>query len=178
MKRLLIGGAVVAVALIAGVALAATSRGGGSHAAAAAAAAAPASRSATVVTRHVAGAGDVLADANGLPLYTNDQEAGGKVLCDSSCVSFWRPLTVTGAPQGGALASQLGVVTRTDGARQVTFDGKLLYTFSLDKPGRVNGDGAGDAFGGRQFTWHVVHADGSAGSAGAGQTTAPAVRGY
>jgi predicted lipoprotein with Yx(FWY)xxD motif len=176
MKRLLIPGSTVVVALIAGVALAACGSAGGT--ATTSSAAAPAAGGATVATKQVAGTGDVLVDASGLPLYTNDQETGRTVLCNTACVSFWRPLTVTGAPDGGALADKLGVVTRGDGARQVTFNGKLLYTFSLDKPGRVNGDGASDAFAGQQFTWHVVHADGSTGSAGGGQTTATAVRGY
>ena len=172
MKRLLIRGAVVTGALLASVAIAAC--GGGTNTSAAAA---PAAGSATVATKQVAGTGSVLVDAGGLPLYTNDQETTGTVLCDAACVSFWRPLTVTGKPSG-ALADQLGVMTRSDGARQVTLNGKLLYTFSLDKPGKVNGDGFADAFGGRQFTWHVVHADGSTSSAGGGPTTAPVARGY
>jgi hypothetical protein len=43
----------------------------------------------------------------------------------------------------------------------VTYNGKRLYTFALDKPGKVTGDGARDSFGGRSFTWHVVHPAGS-----------------
>jgi predicted lipoprotein with Yx(FWY)xxD motif len=39
----------------------------------------------------------------------------------------------------------------------VTYQGKRLYTFTLDKPGKVTGDGFMDAFGDHKFTWHVVH---------------------
>ena len=39
-----------------------------------------------------------------------------------------------------------------------------------DKPGEVTGEGFSDAFAGQQFTWHVVHADGSTGSDQSGTT--------
>jgi hypothetical protein len=39
-----------------------------------------------------------------------------------------------------------------------------------DEPGEVTGDGFSDAFGGQQFTWHVVGADGSS-KRGAGDGT-------
>ncbi len=166
MKRLLIPGAVVAVALAVGIAIAiaATSGGGGGRTSSPGA---PASNTgATVSAKQISGAGRVLVDANGQALYANDQETGGTVLCDGACLSFWTPLTVSGAPKGGSLTGKLGVVTRPDGAKQVTYNGKLLYTFYLDEPGKVGGDGFDDAFGGKQFTWHVVHANGATSSSG------------
>ena len=41
-----------------------------------------------------------------------------------------------------------------DGTRQVTFDGKPLYSFVEDGPGG-DGDG-GDSFGGTEFVWTVA----------------------
>jgi predicted lipoprotein with Yx(FWY)xxD motif len=38
----------------------------------------------------------------------------------------------------------------------VTYNGRLLYSFKLDKRGNVSGDGFKDAFGGQRFTWHVA----------------------
>jgi predicted lipoprotein with Yx(FWY)xxD motif len=48
------------------------------------------------------------------------------------------------------VTGQLGTLTRDDGSKQVTYDGKPLYMYSSDaSPGDTNGDG----FGG---LWHVV----------------------
>jgi predicted lipoprotein with Yx(FWY)xxD motif len=175
MKRLLIAGAVVAVALIAGItiALAATSGGGKSSSAT------PAKTGgATVSAQQISGSGNVLVDSSGLPLYANDQEKNGMVLCDGACLSFWKPLKVSGMPKAGALSGKLGVVSRPDGGKQVTYNGKLLYTFYLDKPGKVSGDGFDDAFAGHSFTWHVVHANGSTSSSGNGQSSSNPIPGY
>ena len=85
------------------------------------------------------------------------EEADSSVVCTGACTSFWIPLTIDGgAPSGNSLPSELGVVERGDGTRQVTFDGKRLYTFVEDEPREVTGDGFSDAFDGQQFTWHVV----------------------
>jgi predicted lipoprotein with Yx(FWY)xxD motif len=115
------------------------------------------SGSATVSIKTIGGAGKVLVDAKGRALYSNDQERAGKVLCTGACLSFWKPLTVSGAPKGASLPGKLVVVKRPDGGRQVAYNGKLLYSFTLDKAGKVAGDGFKDAFGGQKFTWHVAH---------------------
>ena len=178
MKRLLIAGGVVAVALIAGItiALAATSGGGGNGSMSSGA---PAKTSgATVSAEQISGSGNVLVDSTGHALYANDQEKNGMVQCNGACLSFWKPLTAMGAPKGASLSGKLGVVSRPDGGKQVTYNGKLLYTFYLDSPGKVGGDGFADAFGGKHFTWHVVHASGSTSSSGNGQSSSNPIRGY
>ena len=56
-----------------------------------------------------------------------------------------------------ALAAKVGFVRRPDGKRQVTWNGKPLYTFVEDGgPGKVSGNGASDHFDGKSFTWHVA----------------------
>jgi predicted lipoprotein with Yx(FWY)xxD motif len=101
--------------------------------------------------------GRVLVDSAGKALYAPDEEADSSVVCTGACTSFWIPLTIDGgAPSGNSLPGELGVVERGDGTRQVTFDGKRLYSFVEDEPGEVTGDGLSDAFDGQQFTWHVV----------------------
>jgi predicted lipoprotein with Yx(FWY)xxD motif len=167
MKRLLIAAAVVAVVVVVGVAIAAT--GGGGSGSKGSSAAASKAGGATVSAEKISGSGNVLVDAKGEALYANDQEKNGMALCDGACLSFWTPLTVSGAPKGKSLDGKLGVVNRPDGTKQVTFNGKLLYTFYLDKPGKVSGDGFDDAFGGQKFSWHVVHANGATSSAGTTQ---------
>jgi predicted lipoprotein with Yx(FWY)xxD motif len=112
---------------------------------------------ATVSVEELGDSGRVLVDSAGKALYAADEEADSSVVCTGACTSFWIPLTIDGgAPSGNSLPSELGVVEREDGTRQVTFDGKRLYTFVEDEPGEVTGDGFSDAFDGQQFTWHVV----------------------
>ncbi len=71
-----------------------------------------------------------------------------------------------------ALAA-LAVITRDDGGKQVTLDGRPLYRFSEDPaPGKVTGDGFKDDFGGVSFTWHAVT------PSGATRTSRPSGGGY
>ena len=107
----------------------------------------------------------VLVDARGKTLYAADQETAGVVKCTGACLQFWHPLTTTmHTPSAAGLpTARLGTLHRTDiSATQVTFDGKPLYTFSLDMAaGSTKGDGANDAFGGTSFHWQAVTVDGS-----------------
>lgn len=115
----------------------------------------------TVSAQTIGGVGTVLVDAEGEALYVNDQDATGMISCLGKCTSIWPPLTL---PSGTAkpvaadgLSGKLGVVMRPDGARQVTWAGKPLYTFAEDGgPGKVTGNGTQDSFGGLSFTWHVA----------------------
>jgi predicted lipoprotein with Yx(FWY)xxD motif len=168
MKRLLALGA-----LAASLALAAC--GGGSSDSST-----PSASGTTVAIKSVDGIGDVLVDSSGRALYASDVEAGGDVRCTGACTSFWKPLTVgSGKPTGATDAGKLGVVKRPDGASQVTVDGKLLYTFSEDTPGKVEGNGFTDDFDGHHFTWNAVLAGGkSTGASGGGNDTAPRYNGY
>jgi predicted lipoprotein with Yx(FWY)xxD motif len=166
MKRPLISGAVIALVALAAVVLVValgSGGGGGKHSATAAN---PSASGNTVSVAEIGDAGRVLVDSSGQALYASDVEAAaGKVLCTDACTSFWTPLTVSGdAPKGGSLAAKLGVVQRPDGARQVTYNGKPLYSFAEEGPGEVTGDGFTDAFDGRQFVWRVVSVGNGGGS--------------
>ncbi len=152
MKKMLISLALGALAL---VATACGGAGGGGAAGSTAAGTAT-----TVSVQHVDGVGNVLVDSKGMALYSPQQETGGKVMCTDSCTSIWVPLTLSGSakPTGSSdVAGKLGTVDRPDGAVQVTYQGKPLYTFAEDtSPGSVTGNGFHDQFGGRQFTWEVA----------------------
>jgi predicted lipoprotein with Yx(FWY)xxD motif len=113
----------------------------------------------TVSVAIVDGVGNVLVDAKGAALYASNEEAGGMVLCTDACAAIWDPLTVNGSAPTAAdgLGGKLGVVTRPDGTRQVTFADRLLYRFVEDpEAGSVTGNGFADTFAGRSFIWHVV----------------------
>ena len=116
---------------------------------------------ATLQTRKFPGAGTVLVNAAGQPLYAAEQEANGMVHCNGACNAFWKPLTTTGTPTA-TVPGAIATITRPDGSKQVTYNGKLLYTFTVDQPGKVAGDNFHDAFGGQKFTWHVVRQAGAA----------------
>lgn len=165
-KQLLIAAFAAAAALAAGIAIATAASAGSSGSARGGAA--------TVSVKQVAGHGKVLVDARGRALYRSDQERNGMVLCTGACLSFWQPLKVSGKPtKAGSFAGKLATVKRPGGGRQVTYNGQLLYSFKLDKPGKVSGDGFKDVFGGQHFTWHVLHPLGAATSPPPTNTTPP-----
>jgi hypothetical protein len=69
-------------------------------------------------------------------------------------------VTATGTvtASGGAQASDLGTITRSDGTKQVTYDGHPLYYFAGDSgPGTASGQG-NDGFGAK---WWLVSPSGS-----------------
>ena len=95
----------------------------------------------------------ILVDGRGLTLYMYLSDTPGKPACYNDptyhCSKAWPPLLTTGVPQGpGVPAALLGVVKRTGGGVQATYNGHPLYTdagakaFGLTadkKPGDVNG---------------------------------------
>jgi predicted lipoprotein with Yx(FWY)xxD motif len=171
-KRLLLPGA----ALAASLALAACGSSGGSSGSSTT----PGGANATVAVKSIGGVGNVLVDSAGQALYTADVESGGKVMCTGACTSFWKPLTVgSGKPTAAGDVGKVGVITRPDGTKQVTVDGKPVYRFSQDQPGKVDGNGFADDFGGRHFMWSAVLAGGgTASSSGAGTTSTPSRNNY
>jgi predicted lipoprotein with Yx(FWY)xxD motif len=79
----------------------------------------------------------ILTDSNGSPLYYFTSDKSGKVTCTGPCATMWPPLTMpTGASKPEAPASihgTLGLVATGDGAKQITYNGWPLYTYSKDK---------------------------------------------
>lgn len=114
--------------------------------------------SSAVAVRDVGGLGPTLVDRSGRTIYVSDQEADGSVRCVGDCLSFWLPVPATGNPAATDQIPGLGAVHRTDnGQKQITYQGKPLYTFSLDgSPGQHAGDNFSDDFAGQQFTWHAA----------------------
>jgi predicted lipoprotein with Yx(FWY)xxD motif len=94
----------------------------------------------------------VLTDNDGLTLYTLSAEKHGAFICKGSCLKDWHPLAVAkGVKPAGPVA--LGTIVRPDnGMRQVTFEGRPLYTFDEDrKKGDAKGEGFKDV-----GTWHAA----------------------
>src|SRR3954454_8867478 len=115
--------------------------------------AAPASG--TVVSTTKTSLGQVLVNSRGHTLYLFGGDRNGKSACSGKCATFWPPLLANGTSRvaGGAKASLLGTITRSDGRRQVTYNHPPLYTFVKDtKKGQPNGEGV-SAFGAK---WYAV----------------------
>ena len=158
-----------AAALTAALSLAAC--GGSSSSSSSPAASSSPSSGQTVAVKTIAGLGDVLVDASGMPLYTSNIDAGGAPACNGACADIWKPLTVTsGSPSAASAVGTVAVVARPDGTKQVTVGGKPLYTFVQDAPGKATGNGVTDTFAGQQFTWSTVLAGGTTASGSGSQS--------
>jgi predicted lipoprotein with Yx(FWY)xxD motif len=100
----------------------------------------------------------MLVDGRGMTLYVFAPDKKNKSVCYSKCAQFWPPVIV---PTGTTVPATMpgikgtfGVTKRTNGKRQLTFDGAPLYTFVKDKkPGDMTGQGS-TASGG--YWWVVV----------------------
>ena len=93
-----------------------------------------------VLKARTIGGVNLLTDAKGLTLYWFAPDTSTKSACYGSCAAYWPP--VTGTPSAGAgVTGTLGVITRTDGTKQATYDGHPLYTYVGDSaPGAASGN--------------------------------------
>jgi len=115
-----------------------------SSAAGGATSAATSGASATTVATRSGPLGTFLTDGSGKALYMFASDTSSKSTCSSTCVTYWPPLTTTGTVKasGKASGSRLATITRTDGSKQVTYNGHPLYLFKLDTaPGDTQGEG-------------------------------------
>jgi predicted lipoprotein with Yx(FWY)xxD motif len=163
-RKYLIGGIAAAAVLVGGgfgVAAAVTHNGGGSIYGSSAASSAPSSAPSGAGLRSAALApGTALVDSAGHTLYLFEADTSTTSACSGSCASVWPAVLSHGsAPQVSApLRSALvGSVQRSDGTRQVTYDGHPLYRYVGDtKAGQARGQGL-DQFGAQ---WYVVGPNG------------------
>jgi predicted lipoprotein with Yx(FWY)xxD motif len=131
-----------------------------------------------VITTATTSAGSVLTDGSGRAVYLWVKDTGNTSACSGACAGAWPPVTTTSTAtaSGGASASDLGTITRSDGTKQVTYDGHPLYYYAGDSgSGMASGQGS-DSFGAK---WWLVSPSGSDVTAsvssftGGGASTAP-----
>lgn len=97
--------------------------------------------------------GKILVDSKGMTLYLYSRDELGKSNCYNQCETNWPILRppASGAPTGAAdIGGTLGVIDRTDGTKQVTYNKIPLYYWKDDK---AAGDVLGQAVGG---VWWIV----------------------
>ena len=161
-----IGVSAGAAALLAACSSAAssTSAAGGASstpAAAASAAAAGGSAAGMVITTNTSSAGSFLTNASGRSIYLWVKDGKDSSACSGGCASAWPPVTATGAltAAGSVNKADLSTFTRSDGTKQVAYDGHPLYYFEGDSgSGQVTGQGS-DSFGAK---WWLVNPAGTA----------------
>lgn len=187
------GGLAGAVAVAAVVAACGSSSGSGSHANSSAAAAPASSSKSAAPSASAKGAdigtasgakGTYLTGASGRAIYLWVADTHGKSVCSGACAQAWPPVTTHGAPVAshGVKPGDLGTTTRSDGARQVTYDGHPLYYFVGDtSAGETTGEG-NNGFGAK---WWLVSpggaaitSGGSSGGAAAGSSSTSSGLGY
>ena len=181
-----VGGAVGVAVLVAACA-SGSSSSAAAPAASSPAAAAPSSAAAsgggsgaTAITTATSSGDTFLTDGSGRAVYLWVKDTGGTSACSGACAGAWPPVTATGTvtASGSAKSSDLGTITRSDGTKQVTYDGHPLYYFSGDSgAGTATGQGS-DSFGAK---WWLVAPSGddvtasvSSFTAGAAAPAAPA----
>jgi predicted lipoprotein with Yx(FWY)xxD motif len=159
-------GALLAAALLAAACGSSGTSGGSSTPAAGSTA--TGSAAALVITTKSGSAGTYLTDGSGRAVYLWTKDGMNKSECSGACASAWPPVPASGTmtASGGAVSADLSSITRSDGSKQLTYDGHPLYYFSGDSgPGTTNGQG-NDGFGAK---WWLVSTSGaSITSAGTG----------
>jgi predicted lipoprotein with Yx(FWY)xxD motif len=114
----------------------------------------------SISTAHGTG-GTYLTGASGRAVYLWDADTGDMSTCSGACAKAWPPVITKAAPtaSGGAHASDLGTIIRSDGLKQVTYKGHPLYYYIGDTgSGQIKGQGSNN-FGAK---WWLVNQSGSA----------------
>ena len=103
--------------------------------------------------------GQILVDDAGITLYGFTPDEGGTPTCYEGCAAAWPPVLAddAAAVQAGAGldASLLTTADRTDGGKQLLYNGWPLYYFASDS---AAGDTKGQGVGGN---WFVIDATGN-----------------
>ena len=115
----------------------------------------------TTLTLHATPEGKALAGPPGhaRTLYMLSSDTSTRTTCTGACAPSWPPLITTGKPHAGTgiTASLISTFVRTNGTRQVTYNGHPVYYFAGDSGvGQDNGQCIYENPG----TWHMGNAAG------------------
>ncbi len=112
--------------------------------------------------------GNILSSTSGKIYYIFSADSKGKSRCTGPCAKVWLPVIGSATVSGGASSSLAATLTRSNGKKQVSYDGHPLYTFTGDSgPNEVNGEGL-DQFGGY---WYVISTSGKPVTSSSGRSS-------
>jgi predicted lipoprotein with Yx(FWY)xxD motif len=133
------------------------SGGGSSSPAAAPATSAAAAGGAALASKKVGGA-TLLTNSKGFTLYWFVPDTSTQSKCNGACAHYWPPVHGPATAMAG-VSGKLGVITRSDGTKQATWNGHPLYTYVGDTaPGQAKGNGLNLSGG----VWHDIVLTGTA----------------
>jgi predicted lipoprotein with Yx(FWY)xxD motif len=168
-KRLLAAAGLAAAALV----VAACGSNSSAPSAAGAAPASSAAASGTALKAAKVGGVSVLTNAKGFTLYWFAPDTAAKSNCNGTCAHYWPPVKGP-ASAGTGVTGKMGVIKRSDGSMQATYNGHPLYTYIADtQPGQAKGNGLNLSGG----VWHEVTVT-SAGVSGGSSPSASSSGGY
>ena len=101
------------------------------------------------VETQIGAMGTFLTDQTGKALYLYLADTATTSKCTGTCATLWPPVTSAGtvSASGNATSSKLGMITRPDGMKQVTYAGHPLYYYEGDTAaGQTNGEGLMNIF--------------------------------
>ena len=85
--------------------------------------------------------GAVLTTGSRQAIYVWNREPKGTVKCNGACAKAWPPVTVKAGVAVPAhikdVTGTLGTLRRANGARQLTFNRRALYTYAHESAGQV-----------------------------------------
>lgn len=124
--------------------------------------------------------GDILSSPSGRVYYMFVPDSATNSTCYSSCAPVWPAVTTTNGnvtTAKGVSKSLVTIISRTDGTKQIVYNGHPLYTFTGDNSaGMTSGEGV-NSYGGY---WYVLNVKGKvvkapiSSNASSSNTTAPA----
>jgi predicted lipoprotein with Yx(FWY)xxD motif len=160
-------GLVIAVLLVAACASSSSSSTPTATSSSAAAGASSGSSGTALASRTVNGT-LVVTNSAGYTLYWFVPDTSTTSKCTGSCATYWPPVKGP-ATAGSGVTGTLGIITRSDGTTQATYDGHPLYTYVGDHaPGQNNGNGLNLSGG----VWHEVTVSGTAPAASTSPSSA------
>jgi predicted lipoprotein with Yx(FWY)xxD motif len=109
----------------------------------------------TIMISNKGNLGSFLTDRVGKTLYFFTKDTSGVSTCTGTCLANWPAFSADPVVAPSALKpTDFSVLTRSDGAKQVSYMGRPLYYFAADtKPGDIKGEGVNNV-------WYVANVSG------------------
>jgi predicted lipoprotein with Yx(FWY)xxD motif len=110
--------------------------------------------------------GTIIVNSSSITLYMLTADSPSKSVCNGGCLSIWPPVAYSSTikVQSPLKQSLVGEITRSNGSKQLTYNGHPLYTYSGDSnSGQYNGQRLSFPAGSSSPTghWYVIGVNGS-----------------